>query len=170
MPGGAGQEARGSGEAQPQAFPDILNIPVDSWVFQTKLIKNLGQIVYESGPRGEYAGYGSICTELWEASDRPHRFKCTFVLLGQDDIKQDANRYEPECSGTLAIWNTTGITGKYGKAFRNKYLRARALNDLPRTQGDPPVQSFVNFFANHCDATGQPVSEKFGDPIAEDKG
>ena len=108
---------------------------------------------------GECAGYGSIRTELWETSDRTHRFKCTFVLPPVDDIQHDARQYEPKCMGVPAVWNTAGIKGQYGNAFMRTYKRARGIYDLPRVQGDPLVQSFIEFFRNRMDANGVSVAE-----------
>ena len=102
---------------------------MDSWIHQAKLARRLGDTIHEYGPRGECAGYGSVRTGLWEASDRTHRYKCTFVLPPVDDIQQDARQYEPSCKGVPAVWNTAGIKGQDGNAFMRTYKRARGIYD-----------------------------------------
>ena len=144
VPGSAGQEARGSGQAQPQVSLDILNFPVDSFIYQVSLTRNLGHIVYEYGPRGVYAGYGSIRTELWELLTALIDSSASLSY----PVRMTSNKMPTSMCPTPAIWNLEGITGQHGKSFLKKYKWARGVTDIPRTQGDPPVQSFINFFTN----------------------
>ena len=86
-PGSTGQAARGSADAPPEQpapqaeRPDTLKTLVDADFVEPKLVANLGFIEDVPGPWGEYAGYASIRTELWRATDKTHRFRCFLILL-----------------------------------------------------------------------------------------
>ena len=117
---------------------DILRIPVDCGQFwDNKSVRKLGEVNYEYGPRGEFAGSSSILTQLWEAKDRSLRFKCYYISPSSPfDMEHDALRFDKNCSGTPALWNMDGMRGQFGGKFLKKYQNSWG-KPLAVPGGDP---------------------------------
>ena len=56
-----------------------------------------------------------------------------------------------------------GVYGSFGQGFNKKYQNARGINEICLPEGAPPIEAFLNFFAERRLEDGSSCRTRLGE-------